>query len=71
MLKRIGNLTVANNGLNVAAYYNVTPYRTMLVGFNPRQFMVGRSHTAGVRAFSLGPLVVGRFDLSESLRQRG
>lgn len=68
MLKRIGNLTVANNGLNMGAYYNPTPYRSFFVGLcRPNRTWFGRSRTPGVWAFVVGPLVVGRYDLQDAL----
>lgn len=65
MVKRIGNVTVANIWLNVGAYYNHTPYRTTFVGCNLfSTWRWGRCVTPGVDSFAFGPFVVGRYNLA-------
>ena len=66
MVRRIGNLTLANTWLNVGIYYNHTSYRTTLFGFNLfGSWHFGPSRTPGVRAFAFGPFVCGRFNLAD------
>lgn len=63
MSRPIGNLSLATDGLDVVAYYRLTPHRWCFVGLcwmGLTQF--GRAHISGVKAFVAGPLVCGRYD---------
>jgi len=63
MMKRMRNVTIVVSATTIAAYVNHTPYRTTFAGINVRSWHWGRSYTAFVRAFAIGPFVCGRTDI--------
>lgn len=68
MLKRFGNVTVATAGFNVGIYHQSTPYRSTFLGVDWQHCVrFGQSNTPGVRAFAVGPVVVGRYNLQDML----